>query len=177
MRLTFEVKAESDAPAVGQKVTPVNNPVAGEKPLKQIHTGAEPDRQFHTLSVAKAITSGRPSVVVIATPSFCRTRTCGPALEVATKAQAKFGDRVNFLHIEPYELDADGNLALDGQGNPFLVAEVGKAWNLQTEPWVFVLDKSGYVLARFEGPYALEELEFALAQLTGTGASAGTGAR
>lgn len=76
---------------------------------------------------------------------------------------------MNFLHLEPYQLDADGNLATDSQGNQFLVAEIGKTWNLQTEPWVFVLDQAGYVVARFEGPYTLEELDYTLGQLTGKG--------
>jgi hypothetical protein len=169
MRLSFTVKPKSEAPSVGDRAVPVNNPVAGEKPLTQIHTGSDTDPAFHTTSIAKAISSGRPSAIVFATPSFCRTRTCGPALQVAIRVQEKFGSRVNFVHVEPYELDADGNLAKDSQGNQFLLVEAGKAWHLPTEPWVFVVDASGAVVARFDGPYTLEELEFALAQLTAGG--------
>ena len=49
------------------------------------------------------------------------------------------------------------------------MAEIGKTRTLQTEPWVFVLDQTGYVVARFEGPYTLEELDYTLGQLTGKG--------
>ncbi|MBA4181559.1 MAG: hypothetical protein C0506_13295 [Anaerolinea sp.] len=167
MRILFTVKPKSEAPSVGERAVPVNNPVASEKPLKQIHTGPDSDLQFHSASIATAISSGRPSVIAFATPSFCRTRTCGPALQVAIKAQQKFGNRVNFVHVEPYELDAEGNMAKDGQGNQFLMVEAGKSWRLPTEPWVFVVDQSGAVVARFEGPYTLEELDYTLAQLTG----------
>ena len=167
MRILFTVKPKSEAPSVGDKAIAVNNAVIGEKPLEQIHTGSDEDPEFHRTSIAKAISSGRASVIAFATPSFCRTRTCGPALQVAIKAQQKFGNRVNFVHVEPYELDAEGNMAKDSQGKQFLMVEGGKAWRLPTEPWVFVVDASGTVVARFEGPYALEELEYTLAQLTG----------
>ena len=167
VRIQFTVKPKNEALAVGERAIPVNNPLANEKPLKQIHTGSDVDPQFHTTSIASAISSGKPSVIAFATPSFCRTRTCGPALQVAIKAHQKFGSRVNFVHVEPYELDADGNMTKDSQGNQFLMVEGGKAWRLPTEPWVFVVDQSGAVIARFEGPYTLEELEYSLAQLTG----------
>jgi hypothetical protein len=169
VRITFTVKPKSEAPSAGDRAVPVNNPVAGERPLKQIHTGSDADPEFHAMSIAQATSSGSPSVIAFATPSFCRTRTCGPALQVAIRAQEKFRNRVNFVHVEPYELDADGNLATDSQGNQFLLAEAGKAWRLPSEPWVFVVDASGTVVARFEGPYALEELEFTLGQLIAAG--------
>ena len=169
MRVPFTVKPKSEAPSIGDRAIVVNNPVAGEKPLKQIHTGSDEDPQFHSTSIANAISSGKPSVIAFATPSFCRTRTCGPSLQVAIRAQKEFGNRVNFVHVEPYELDVEGNMSKDSKGNQFLLSEAGKAWRLPTEPWVFVVNQSGTIVARFEGPYALEELEFVLRQLTAGG--------
>ena len=169
IRLQLEVKSKNQAVAVGERAIPVQNPTAKDRPLKQIHTGADPDPEFHSMNIADAISSGKPSVIVFATPSFCRTRTCGPSLQVAQRAAAKYGARANFVHVEPYELNAEGNLANDAQGNPFKLVPAGLAWRLPTEPWVFVVDKSGTVVARFDGPYALEELDRALAQVTGSG--------
>lgn len=67
VRITFSVKPVSDAPAIGQKVVPIDNPTANQKPLKEIHTGSDQDPQFHTLSVRNAIASGKPSVIAVAT--------------------------------------------------------------------------------------------------------------
>ncbi len=164
--LQFTVKPKNEAVAVGDKAIAVKNPTSKDRPLKQIHTGSDVDPEFHTLTIADAVASGKPSVIIFATPSFCRTRTCGPALQVAIKAAVRFGGKANFVHVEPYELDANGGLATDAQGQPFQLAEAGIAWRLPTEPWVFVVDASGTVVARFDGPYALEELEYALQQLT-----------
>ena len=37
-----------------------------------------------------------------------------------------------------------------------------KAFHLQTEPWAFVLDKSGKISTRFEGAFSAAELENAI---------------
>lgn len=169
VRIQFTVKQKTDAPAIGDKAIAVANPTIKEKPLKQIHTGSDADPEFHTMTVAEALASGKPTVVAFATPSFCRTRTCGPSLQVAIRAQAKFGAKVNFVHIEPYELDANGNLVTGDNGPSFKLVKEATAWRLPTEPWVFVVDKTGTVLARFDGPYTLEELDYSLGQLTGAG--------
>ena len=169
IRVQFTVKQKSEAPAIGEKAIAVTNATERDKPLRQIHTGSDADPRFHSLTVADAITSGKPSVIVFATPSFCRTRTCGPSLQVAIRAEEKYGDRTNFIHIEPYELDDSGNLVNDDKGNSFKPAKEGTAWRLPTEPWVFVVDKAGRVTARFDGPYAFEELDYSLSQLAAQG--------
>ncbi len=134
--------------------------------VKAIDTSPEPDEAFHRLSIADAVASGKPSVVAFATPSFCETRTCGPSLEVVTEAAKTFEGKVNFVHVEPYKLDSDGVLKL-GPGNQRQLAEAGIAWGLPSEPWVFVVDAGGTVVARFEGPYTLEELLAVLQGVTG----------
>ena len=45
-----------------------------------------------------------------------------------------------------------------GPGNQRQLVEADIAWGLPTEPWVFVVDAKGTVVARFEGVFALEEL-------------------
>ena len=85
----------------------------------------------------------------------------GPSMEIVSEAAKTFQGKVNFVHVEPYKLDAEGVLAF-GPGNQRQLVEAGVAWGLPTEPWVFVVDASGTVVARFEGPYTLEELGAAL---------------
>jgi hypothetical protein len=166
IRVQFTVKEKTDAPAVGAPAIPVNNPTTADLPLQQIHTGSDADPAFHSMTIGQAITSGKPTVIAFATPSFCRTRTCGPALQVAIELEQKFGSKANFIHVEPYELDASGSLVSGSSGSPFKLADPAVAWNLPSEPWVFVIDASGTVVARFEGAYTQEELDFYLTQVT-----------
>lgn len=166
VRLAMEVKQKPAAPGVGSKAVSVDSPTLADAPLKAIDTSPEPDEAFHRLSIADAVASGKPSVVAFATPSFCETRTCGPSLEVVTEAAKTFEGKVNFVHVEPYKLDSDGVLKL-GPGNQRQLAEAGIAWGLPSEPWVFVVDAGGTVVARFEGPYTLEELLAVLQGVTG----------
>lgn len=161
VRLALEVRSKSQAPSVGSKAISVQSLTVRDAPLKAIDTSPEPDEAFHQLSIADALASGKPSVIAFATPSFCETRTCGPAMEIIGEAAKLFQGKVNFVHVEPYKLDAEGLLAF-GPGNQRQLVEAGVAWGLPTEPWVFVIDASGTVVARFEGPYTLEELGAAL---------------
>ena len=45
--------------------------------------------------------------------------------------------------------------------------DVAHEWNLEIEPWVFVVDASGRVAARFEGLVGAAELEPAIAAVAG----------
>lgn len=157
VRLAMEVKAKAEAPTVGSKAISVKSLTLRDAPLKAIDTSPEPDEPFHQLSIAEALASGKPSVIAFATPSFCETRTCGPAMEIVGEAAKFFQGKANFVHVEPYKLDSEGVLAF-GPGNQRQLVEAGVAWGLPSEPWVFVVDATGTVVARFEGPFTLEEL-------------------
>lgn len=161
VRIAMDVRAKSQAPSVGSKAISAKSLTLRDAPLKAIDTSPEPDEAFHQLSIADALASGKPSVIAFATPSFCETRTCGPSMEVVTEAAQTFQGEVNFVHVEPYKLDSEGVLQF-GPGNQRQLVEAGIAWGLPSEPWVFVVDASGTVVARYEGPYTLEELLGAL---------------
>lgn len=166
VRVSFEVQAEPSTVGVGEQAIAADNPTLDDMPLKQIDTSSEPDEPFHELSIADALANDKPSVIAFATPSFCETRTCGPTMEIVGAAYEKFGDKVNWVHVEPFKLDEDGGLLLSN-GNK-VNADAANAWSLPSEPWVFVVDKDGMVRARFDGPLTLEEIDYALTQLTST---------
>jgi len=157
VRIALQVQAKSKAPGVGSKSISVDSLTLQDAPLKAIDTSPEPDESFHKLSIADALASGKPSVIAFATPSFCQTRTCGPVMEIVGELAKSFEAKVNFVHVEPYKLDSEGVLQF-GPGNQRQLVEAGIAWGLPTEPWVFVVDAKGTVVARFEGVFALEEL-------------------
>jgi hypothetical protein len=121
-----------------------------------IDSSTPPRPELHQLTVAEAIANGRPSVVAFATPAFCQTRFCGPVVDaVVMPLYERYGDRVNFLHIEPYQLE-------EARKGRLVVIPEMQEWGLPSEPWIFVLDATGHVIAKFEGIMSKEEVEPAL---------------
>jgi hypothetical protein len=152
----FTVTETSSTPAIGVPAPPSATPTGADvEDLAAITTDARPDPDFYELSVAEAVASGRPSVVVFATPKFCQTAICGPTLESIKEVKADFPD-VNFVHVEVYDLAASGDAA---QVEDLVVHPAVVEWGLTSEPWIFVVDTDGNVSGRFEGLVAREELE------------------
>ncbi|OFW67758.1 MAG: hypothetical protein A2Z12_07465 [Actinobacteria bacterium RBG_16_68_21] len=150
---TITVIPEASTPAFGDPAPASDTPVAADHPIAEISTDPEPDPRFYQLSVADAVTSGRPTVVVFATPKFCQTAICGPTLDRVKEVADAYPD-VNFVHVEVYtNLDDPANLE---------VVPAVVEWGLPTEPWVFVIDAGGIVTAAFEGVVTPEELTAAL---------------
>ncbi|MEX0825548.1 MAG: thioredoxin family protein [Acidimicrobiia bacterium] len=152
---TFPVTVHADhpVPAVGEAAPQSDTPTADDAPLAEISTDPEPDPRFYTLSIAEAVSNGRPTVIVFATPKFCQTAVCGPTLDLVKEIVADHPD-VDFVHVEIYT-------NLDDAQNLELVPAVLE-WGLTSEPWVFVVDAAGIVVARFEGVVAPEEIAAAL---------------
>jgi len=147
------VYADHPVPAVGEAAPLSVTPTGAEFPLNEISTDPDPDPRFYDSSVAEAVTSGRPSVIVFATPAFCQTAVCGPTLDIVKSVADEHPD-ANFVHVEVYtNLDDASNLQL---------APAVLEWGLPTEPWVFVVDAGGIVKARFEGVVTPEEISAAL---------------
>jgi hypothetical protein len=94
----------------------------------------------------------KPVLLLFSTPELCHSRICGPVTDVAVQLQHQFGDRIVFIHQEVY---ADNNPTLGLR--PQL-----KAFHLQTEPWVFAINRHGVVVARLEGAFGVNELRQAI---------------
>jgi hypothetical protein len=98
----------------------------------------------------------KPVVLVFATPQLCQSRVCGPVVDVAEQVKSETKGDVVFIHNEVY---ADNN---PSKGlRPQLVA-----YGLQTEPWIFVIDRSGKIVQRFEGAVSVDELKAAVAKVS-----------
>lgn len=46
--------------------------------LEELTTDYTPDPDLYQLTIAEALITGRPTVIVFATPAFCTSPTCGP---------------------------------------------------------------------------------------------------
>lgn len=163
---TFPVTEESQIPNIGDPAPPSINLTATDDPtLTTVSTDPEPEPALYEMTVSDALEAGRPFVVIFATPAFCVSRFCGPVVDTVKEVREDFADQVNFIHIEPFELDEEGALVTepgpDGQPAP-VPAEPALAWNLQTEPWIFIVGADGTIAARFELAASADELREAI---------------
>ena len=131
------------APSVGDHAIPSVNPTLkpGVKP-STITTARAAGRQLLKTTVAAALAAKKPFVVTFATPEFCQSRTCGPVVQVVQSvAKQRQGSGVDFIHIEIYK-DNDPS-----KGTNRWVDQ----WRLPSEPFTFVVDRTGVIRQRFEG--------------------------
>ena len=103
----------------------------------------------------------KPVVLVFATPQLCQSRVCGPVVDVAEQVKSETKADVSFIHNEVY-VDNNPNKGL----RPQLTA-----YGLQTEPWIFVIDRTGKVVQRFEGAVSVDELKAAVAKVSDAASS------
>ena len=139
------------APRVGQKAPAVQTLTVGQvSNISQIDTRVPPD-DMHDDDLANVL-GKKPVVLLFATPALCQSRVCGPVTDEAEQVKQEFGDRVAFIHQEVY----NNNRIQDGP-RPQMTA-----YGLQTEPWCFIIDRTGKVSAVLQGPFGVQELEAAV---------------
>jgi hypothetical protein len=62
-----------------------------------------PDPELYRISIAEALITGKPSVIVFASPAFCTTPTCGPQVETVSELRQRYAEQANFIHVEVYD--------------------------------------------------------------------------
>lgn len=155
--VTFQVKDQSTTYAVGDMPPPSKNPTDRDvRSLEEITTLEPIVPGLYELTVAEALDGPKPFVVVFATPAFCVTTMCGPVTDVAVQVYADYQDRVEFIHIEPWDLPTIRN---EGKMVP---TDITLEWRLPTEPWTFVVGKDNRITARWESLVTPGELTAAL---------------
>lgn len=154
VRASFVVKAKSSTPAIGSLVPLSHTPTARNPADVEKICSARPVDDLHGLSIAEALEQRRPLVVLFGTPGFCSSQTCGPALDAMQALAKSYGQRGNFIHVEIYE-----------GGRPPQVSAVVREWGLTSEPWLFLVDRAGNLVEKFEGMITLAEVESFVARL------------
>jgi hypothetical protein len=145
-------KQRDRVPDVGERAPRVDTDtlesVSGDVELLDTR---QPPSDMHEHSL-KAVLGERPVALLFSTPQLCQSRVCGPVTDVALELKQRYGDRIEFIHQEAY---AENDPA-KGLRTPLV------AFNLQTEPWLFVIGKDGRITARLEGSFGFEAFESAL---------------
>lgn len=167
IRVTFDVRDHATALGVGDRAPAVRTPTAADVggDLKRISSDPNPLPAFYQTSVDALLAAHRPFVLVFATPAFCVSRQCGPTLEAVKPYVTAYPD-VAFVNVEPYQLDfVDGHLQprLDAN-NQLQLVPAAEAFRIVSEPWIYVVDRSGTIVGSFEGLVTDTELRSAIEQ-------------
>jgi hypothetical protein len=143
-------------PQVGQKTPVIHTLTAGEvSNISQIDTRVPPD-DMHSDDFADVV-GKEPVVLLFATPALCQSRVCGPVTDIAEQVKQQYGDKVAFIHQEIY----NNNRINDGP-RPQMTA-----FHQNTEPWAYVIDRTGKVSTVLQGPFSVQELQSAVQKVVG----------
>jgi hypothetical protein len=147
------VEPHKEIPAVGDQAPSTHTPTVSDVgDISQIDT-RDPHDTMHDVDLADAI-GKQPVVLLFATPALCVSRVCGPVVDVAEQVKSEVGDDAAFIHMEVFA----GNDPNQG------VRPQLSAYGLETEPWLFVIDRDGKVVERIEGAFSANELTAAFAK-------------
>jgi hypothetical protein len=151
-----QVQEDAQAPTVGEEVPLSETRTLDDAPIEELTSAPPYVERFYELSVAEAVQSGKPSVIVFATPGHCTSSLCAPVMDSVQTVSDEVGDSINVVHVEVWR-----DFAAQ-------VAEPAfREWNLPSEPSVFVLDEEGKVAARLDSLIGVDELRQAVQEVTG----------
>lgn len=156
------VQEEDRAPDVGDPAPPSETPTIASTggDFAKLTTRTPPDETLLQHSVAESLDAQVPFVVTFATPKYCASRTCGPTVDVVEEVQRRLeGSGVRFIHVEVY-VDND-----PAKGFNRWLGE----WQLETEPWTFLVGPDGRIVERYEGVVSVRELEEAVREELASG--------
>ncbi|SVC62740.1 uncharacterized protein METZ01_LOCUS315594, partial [marine metagenome] len=161
----FEVAEHGNVPNIGS-IPPLsrNKTLQNTESLEKLTTDFVPDPDLYQITVEDAVATGKPTVVVFASPAFCTSRTCGSQTATLSEFKAEHAGEANFIHVEIY----DNPDEIQGDLNKATLSQSVQDWRISdlpdwfNESWTFILSDEGRVSQRFEGFATLEELESAL---------------
>ncbi len=167
--IPITVLADAPVPSIGDKppASQTKTLSDGGLTLTDVTTSYRPDAELYRVSVGDAVGSGRPSVIVFATPAFCTSPTCGPQVDTVSELRAANPEAANYIHVELYDNPAE----IQGDLSVARLVPAADEWGFTeiphwtNESWVFVLDGDGVIRHRFEGFATLNELQSALGEV------------
>ena len=149
--IRVQAAADDPVPGVGDKAPLIHTPTVDDVAnISDIDTRVPPD-DMHNTDFADVI-GKKPVVLLFATPALCQSRVCGPVVDVAEQVKRDRPDDAAYIHMEIYN---------QNDPNKGLRPQLG-AFNLQTEPWLFVINSDGTISTRIEGAFSVNELNHAL---------------
>ena len=161
--LRFEVPEQTAAPAKGTPATASDSKTLATHSIEELTTGTLQDTDLYQISIADAVQSGMPTVIVMASPAFCTNAVCGPQVDVLSELEDKYKGRAHFIHVDFF----DNPDEIQGDLTRARVSPTVLEWNLPSTEWSFVVNANGVIYQRFEGFAPIEELEGSLQEVLG----------
>lgn len=153
-RIRLEVLEEGTTPSIGSQAMATNNLTIGDvNDLEKLTSDVDPDPDLYQMTIAQALATEKPLVVMFGTPGYCKTAVCAPNMQVLKSLKDTFRAKINFIHVEVYPYPFD--TAFEEQRFVSAMQE----WNLTTEPWTFLIDSEGMIRAKYEGGLTFDEME------------------
>lgn len=146
------VAAASPIPDVGQRPPAIaTDTLASDHGNIALVTTRLPPDDMHAVSFDQVL-GKQPVALLFSTPQLCISKVCGPVTDVVVSLEHEFAGRITFIHEEVYA---------NNQPSKGLRAQM-KAFHLETEPWLFTVDRQGIIAARLEGAFGVDEVRQAL---------------
>ena len=159
--LQVQDKGHAQTKIPGEPAIPSLTPtVANNQGVSPICT-RKPPCDMHQMTLKEAIGNGKPTAFFVGTPEFCMSRNCGPALDELIAVENDLRGQVNFVHAEVYLNDQTQTIEQQIPSPTF------KEWGFQSEPWLFLIDRSGVINSRFEGGFTAPQAQAGLKPLIG----------
>lgn len=159
----FEVFAEPRNPFIGQLAPRTQTRMVGDAGItpKGIDSragddGVIPDPRLHDRTIADMVDSGEPFVVVISTPTYCISRFCGPITDTVGNLADEYDGKLEAAHLEVWN-DFE-NKALNKEAAEWIYQNGADP----REPWVFVVDRNGVIVDRFDNVTTETDLRAAI---------------
>ena len=139
------VAASSLIPNVGQRPPAIatDTPATVHGDIALLTTRLPPE-SMHAVSFNQVL-GKRPVALLFSTPQFCISKVCGPVTDIMVQLQHEFANRISFIHEEVYA---------NNQPSKGLRPQL-KAFHLETEPWLFTINRQGVIAARLEGAFGV----------------------
>ncbi len=146
------VAPSSPIPNVGQRPPDIatDTPASVHGDIALLTTRIPPD-DMHAVSFNQVL-GERPTALLFSTPQLCISRVCGPVTDIAVELEQQFRSRITFIHEEVY---------VDNNPTKGIRPQL-KAFHLETEPWLFTVNRQGVIAARLEGSIGVNEFRQAL---------------
>ena len=146
--------AKDTSPKPGQPLTSTPTPTPADKKGVDPICTADPVCPLHDVSLDAALAEKKPLAVLIGTPAFCETNTCGPVLDVMLEEMKPFAGAARFLHVEVYT-----------DRTAKTTTPAVNAFKLQSEPVLYLAGADGVIRQRLSGPYDRVEFRQAMQKL------------
>ncbi len=133
---------------------------------RAITTDPAPDLRLSQRSTTDALADHQPFVLVIDSTKFRVSPACGRAIIMARYMLDRW-PQAGFIHLEPYRYAVitdtpvlDGTLADPTLTDPAAAWGIGgDPWGPRSMPWVFVVDGSGVVRAKYQGVMGSDDVD------------------